>query len=91
MKFGASRVLALCLAFLVVSLAGIAAVFAGLTYFRWVVYVCVPVGAVAVIFFSVLAMTGGIENDIQRQERCAECLIPTRRGRLTRRDGEVSQ
>lgn len=58
--------LALCLSFLVVSLAGIAAVFAGLTYFRWVVYVCLPTGAVTVMFFSVLAMTGGIENDIRR-------------------------
>ena len=66
MKLRASRVLALCLAFLVVSLAGIAAVFAGLTYFRWVVYFCVPAGTVAVMFFSVLAMTGGIDNDIQR-------------------------
>lgn len=66
MKFRASRVLAICFGLLVVSLAGIAAVFSGLTYFRWVVYACLPTGAVTVMFFSILAMTGGIENDLRR-------------------------
>lgn len=66
MKFRASRALALCLSFVVVSFAGVAAVFAGLTYFRWLVYVSIPMGAVTVMFFSVLAMTGELENDIRR-------------------------
>lgn len=66
MKIRASRALALCLAFVVVSFAGVAAVFAGLTHFRWVVYVCLPTGALTVMFFAVLAMAGEIENDIRR-------------------------
>lgn len=65
MKIRLSHVLVAGLAFVVVSIGSIGLVFAGYHGFRWLVYVCMPVGAAFVMFCAALAMAGKIDNDFK--------------------------
>lgn len=64
MKIRLSHVLIIGLTF-VVSMASIGLVLAGYGGFRWLVYVCMPVGAAFVMFCAAMAMAGKIDNDFK--------------------------
>jgi hypothetical protein len=61
-----SHVLAVSLAFAFISIGSIGLVFAGYHSFKWVVFVCMPVGALFVMFCAALAMAGKIDNDFKK-------------------------
>jgi hypothetical protein len=66
MSIRLSHVLAVSLAFVIISIGSIGLVIAGYHGFRWLVYVCMPVGAFFVMFCAALAMAGKIDNDFKK-------------------------
>lgn len=66
MKIRLSHVLVTSIMFVIVSLGSIGLVFAGIHVFRWVVFLCMPLGAVFVMFCAALAMAGKIDNDLKK-------------------------
>lgn len=66
MKIRLSRVMLNSMTLMVVSIGSIALVFAGHHGFRWLVYICLPMAAVYIMFCAALAMAGRIENDLKK-------------------------
>lgn len=66
MNIRLSHVLAVSLTLVFISIGSIGLVFAGYHGFRWLVYVCMPMGAFFVMLCAALAMAGKIDNDLKK-------------------------